>query len=447
VKVLHATGWYPPHSIGGTEVYLQGLVRELSHLGVSSSVIVPAQQGRAGSYLHDGVEVLTYSAPIPGRRARRLEDPGDDLESFEAALHRGFDIYHQHSWTRGCGAAHLRAARAAGLRTVMTVHTPNATCMSGSMMRNGRVQCEGRIDDRICSACWAVDRGAPAPAAAAMALIPRMVAGAATTLSTGQLPRPAARALTLMGARAHTASKAREFVSLVEDAEHLVAVCGWIEHALLANGAAPERLTLSRQGVDTDLVTELQSVVRHRSLTEDPIVFGLIGRWDAIKGCHVAIEAFRRLGPNFNSRLELHGTPQGEDGAAYLEQCRKAAAGDPRIFIGDAFTRAELPALLSRFDALLVPSQWMETGPLVVLEAQAARIWVIGSRMGGIAELVSDGETGNLVPHNDVAAWSNAMARFVRAPLSPEWRKPRTMADAADDMSTLYHKLLPRSNS
>ena len=60
------------------------------------------------------------------------------------------------------------------------------------------------------------------------------------------------------------------------------------------------------------------------------------------------------------------------------------------------------PAFLSRIDVLAVPSQWLETGPLVVLEAFAAGTPVIGSDLGGIRELVSDGRDGLLVPHDDV---------------------------------------------
>ena len=51
---------------------------------------------------------------------------------------------------------------------------------------------------------------------------------------------------------------------------------------------------------------------------------------------------------------------------------------------------------IRKYDALVVPSVWLETGPLVVLEAFAAGVPVIGSRLGGIAEMVRDGVDGLL---------------------------------------------------
>jgi glycosyltransferase involved in cell wall biosynthesis len=61
----------------------------------------------------------------------------------------------------------------------------------------------------------------------------------------------------------------------------------------------------------------------------------------------------------------------------------------------------------------LVPSIWAEPFGIVALEAMAAGRPVIASRIGGLADLVADGETGFLVPHGDVPALQGAMARLL----------------------------------
>ena len=61
-------------------------------------------------------------------------------------------------------------------------------------------------------------------------------------------------------------------------------------------------------------------------------------------------------------------------------------------------------------DLVAIPSQLLETGPLVVYEAFAAGVPVIGSRLGGIAELVTDGIDGLLVEADDPDAWSAAIS-------------------------------------
>ena len=66
-------------------------------------------------------------------------------------------------------------------------------------------------------------------------------------------------------------------------------------------------------------------------------------------------------------------------------------------------------ATLKNYDALVVPSQVMETSPLMVLEAFAAGISVIGSNLGGIKELVQDGVNGFLVEKPTPEAWAKTI--------------------------------------
>src|SRR5438552_17148600 len=85
------------------------------------------------------------------------------------------------------------------------------------------------------------------------------------------------------------------------------------------------------------------------------------------------------------------------------------AAGDPRIAIAPPLPRARVAATLAQASALAIPSLWLETGPLVALEAKAAGLPVIGSRLGGIAELVREPEDGVLLPPGDIGAWTAAI--------------------------------------
>lgn len=63
--------------------------------------------------------------------------------------------------------------------------------------------------------------------------------------------------------------------------------------------------------------------------------------------------------------------------------------------------------------ALVVPSEWFENCPMSVLEAMAAAKPVIGARMGGIPELVSDGETGFLFDAENVDQLRNCVDRLM----------------------------------
>jgi glycosyltransferase involved in cell wall biosynthesis len=104
-------------------------------------------------------------------------------------------------------------------------------------------------------------------------------------------------------------------------------------------------------------------------------------------------------------------------------------------------------SLLADYDALAVPSCWLETGPLVVLEAFAAGIPVLGSGLGGIAELIRHDVDGLLVETGSVVYWTATLCRVVSEPgllarLRAGVRLPRAMEEVAEDMLTVYREAM-----
>jgi glycosyltransferase involved in cell wall biosynthesis len=91
----------------------------------------------------------------------------------------------------------------------------------------------------------------------------------------------------------------------------------------------------------------------------------------------------------------------------------------------------------------MVPSTWLETGPLVVLEAFAAGVPVLGSDLGGIAEWVIDGVNGLLFKPADPSAWADGMTRYVMKPelrqiLKSKVVKPNGMDRVASAVAEEY---------
>ncbi len=81
----------------------------------------------------------------------------------------------------------------------------------------------------------------------------------------------------------------------------------------------------------------------------------------------------------------------------------------------------EIPALLAGATAMVLPSVrardgQMEGIPVALMEAMAAGVPVVATRLSGIPELISDGDTGLLVPERDPAALADAMERLAREP-------------------------------
>jgi glycosyltransferase involved in cell wall biosynthesis len=210
----------------------------------------------------------------------------------------------------------------------------------------------------------------------------------------------------------------------------------------LINGVAPEKVSVSRHGVAQQDEFCCNTPANDRSETTR---FAFVGRFDPTKGLHVIIDAFRELSSSAIS-LDVFGIAQSASNAAYACEMQDAAKNDRRIKFNPPLKREAVIERLREYDFLLVPSQWMETGPLVVLEAFAAGTPVIGYRVGGIAELVRDNVDGLLVDAEPSSLWGATLHkvaedRQLRLRLKAGVQSPRTTANVADEMASLYRSL------
>jgi glycosyltransferase involved in cell wall biosynthesis len=435
MNVIHGLAWYFPENVGGTEIYVSGLVRELPAYGIESRIAAAATGLQAADYVADGVPVHRYPfSDEADLAATRGERPYRNFDAFVAWLGRQpRGIYHQHSWTTSCGLRHIEAAKALGFKTVLTVHVPAYICLRGTMMEFGSEPCDGRVEAMRCAACWSQGRGLSRAAARVFSRVPRTVSVAAYRSDTEN------RLITALGSRELAATRQRQIASMAAATDRVVAVCNWLADALRKNGIAGDKLLVSRHGIDRSFVPPAKS----RSGGADKFRLGFLGRCDPVKGLPVLLDAVVRLPRDLPLELFVHAVANSEEERRLRDALRAKTAADPRIKFLPPVPHRELPAVLAEFDMLAVPSQWLETGPLVVLEAQACGVPVLGSNLGGIAELVTPGVDGELVAFSNTEAWTEAIRAAVAGEL-PCLRRPRmlrsvrTMADAAHDMASLY---------
>jgi glycosyltransferase involved in cell wall biosynthesis len=441
MRVLQATAWCRPFQMGGTEVYVEGLVDELNGRGISSTVIVPRGDNMPESYSHRSTEIQTYPVnEVPSIRELRRGEAHEGFESFLALLrqHRGA-IYHQHSWTRGCGLAHLRAAKAEGYRTVFTMHVPGPLCLRGTMQMFGREACDGRISGSRCASCWLQSSGLPSLPSNALSRLPAGMAKAAF-----RLPGALGSAL---GVRAAAERKKKDLLEMVSCADLVVAVCQWAYDALRLNGVAEEKLIVNRQGLSAAWIDSavLARATHDIDRSAQTLSLVYVGRLDPTKGVHIVVDAIRALPPTVPVTLTIHGHASGVEGQSYEVALKRSAKGDSRVRFGGPVGHDSLPDTMCKHDVLVVPSTWLETGPLVVLEGQAIGLHILGSNLGGIAELATDPVRATLVPPGNVEAWANAIRELASArALLREQMGPvcvRGMPMVAKEMAQIYQRL------
>ncbi|MDO5704826.1 MAG: glycosyltransferase family 4 protein, partial [Paracoccus sp. (in: a-proteobacteria)] len=124
-----------------------------------------------------------------------------------------------------------------------------------------------------------------------------------------------------------------------------------------------------------------------------------IGRMAGVKGAPLMIDALAALLPRHpDARLLMIG--DGPERPALESQARARGVDGAVIFTGTQ-TQDQVAAHLAGADLLALPS-FAEGVPVVLMEAMAAGLPVVSTRIAGIAELIDDGESGWLVPPGDL---------------------------------------------
>ena len=141
------------------------------------------------------------------------------------------------------------------------------------------------------------------------------------------------------------------------------------------------------------------------------IVIGTAGRLVELKGIEYLLSAFSALKQEFpNLRLEIAGSgPQREKLEALAAQ---SGLRDHVKFLGWI---DDISSILSRWDIFVMPS--LEEGfPIAALDAMAAGLPLIATRVGGVPELIEDGTTGWLVPPRDVESLTSRLRILLSDP-------------------------------
>jgi len=150
-----------------------------------------------------------------------------------------------------------------------------------------------------------------------------------------------------------------------------------------------------------------------------------------VKGITHLIDAFARMDTaGIDVHLEVVG--EGELRASLESQIAQDALAD-RIWLLGTRTQVQVVDALARADVFVLPSVVAPDGqregiPVSLMEAMAAGVPVVASRLSGIPELVVDGETGMLVEPGEAAALAGAIRRTLDDPESAQGRAERGRA-------------------
>jgi len=376
VRILMLAQFYPP-TIGGEEQHVRALSAELAARGHRVAVATLWHEGLPDFERDGAVRVYRIKGTVQrlhrlftdqGRRhAPPLPDPELTLALRRVVAVERPQIVHGHNWLVH---SFLPIKRQSGAKLVMTLHDFSMVCVQKNLLYRDTVLCSGPAL-RKCLRCAADHYGA------AKGLVTFAANRAAARFERGTVDKFLV-------------------VSQATATGNSLPACG-VPYEVI-----PNFLTDSDAAAAGDYAEYEPYLER---LPDEPYLL-FVGDLRRFKGIEVLYRAYALL--DDAPPLVIIGR-EAPDTPAYLPRNTRWLGGWPH----GAVLHAWGGALFG-----LAPSIGIETFGLVALEAMARGRPVIASKIGGLADIVVDGETGLLLPPGDVLALRDGMQRLLEdAPL------------------------------
>ena len=397
MKVLQVIHGYPPRYNAGSEIYTQTISRGLVRMGHEVNVFTREESQFQPEYSlrEEGDEgeprIRLHVVNMPRSRERYQHDIVDDhfeqvVETFNP------DVVHI-GHLNHLSVSIVQTAKRHGVPVVFTLHDFWLMCPRGQFMQYNLdgpepwAFCDGQDDRKCASRCYS-----------------RYLGGSPSDSEAD--------------IRYWTEWVHRRMSLIREVAGHVdlfIAPSRTVQQRFQADFGIPgDRVVYLDYGFDRERL-----VGRSRK-PEPNFAFGYIGTHRPAKGIHVLLDAFPFLrgGPVLRiwGRTVSETTPSLKERSARLpgEVARRIE------WMGEYGTSTIVQDVFDRIDALVVPSIWLENSPLVIHEAQQARVPVITSDLGGMAEYVHHERNGLLFKPRDARDLAEKMQRLVDDPASAQ---------------------------
>lgn len=440
MRIVQVVQGLPPESLGGTEMYVSHLSRELVRRGHEVRVFSRIADPRKDEYSVEEVSIEGLPVTRINNTFGPLDHFSQSYTNAEIARHFGtfLDAFSPHvvhfHHLMYLSTTCIQEATRRKIPVVMTLHDYWLICQRGRFLKPDLSLCPGQTDEG-CARCFAhlldgnlvpVYRRLKPMLSARSWLKDRLrhLYGTYVTFR-----RPSSQALEQIRRRmAHVQEVCREVALFLAPSQFL-------REQFLAFGIPANKITYVECGLPPQEI-----VVVERKQADAPLIFAYIGVLDAVKGVHLLVEAFQGI---TNAELRLYG---GEaDYAAYPDRQRflDQIARSPHIRLMGRYDNREIGRILSQVDVVVVPSIWYENAPLVIREAFLARKPVITADLGGMRESVQDEVTGLLFQPRQVEDLRRKINRFVADPdlvgrLAHNISPVKSIATNAQEIETEY---------
>lgn len=198
-----------------------------------------------------------------------------------------------------------------------------------------------------------------------------------------------------------------------ERIDRVIAPSSFMRSKLIEGGWPEGKVVALQNFADDAILARASGVAGDVTDRESPYLL-FFGRLSAEKGVDVLLRAFDAAAPSLPRDMRLIVVGNGPDAAEFRELAASLDSAS-RIEFAGYQTGDALQTYVERASLAIASSRCRENMPYSIVEAFAAGTPVVGTRIGGIPELVADGVTGFACDPGDVATMADAMVRGAEA--------------------------------
>ena len=439
LNIIFCLNHFMPGHIAGTEVYTAALAKSLQQKGHAVSVVIPNYKSEVlNTYQYE--EITVYQYPEPDKKDRLVimgKRAPEGIGAFKKLIKKlQPDIVHvqELAGSSGIGMYHLRTLNELGVKTVFTMHLAHYSCFCGTLMYKGKEHCNGMINIKKCTRC-ALNK-LPINTVTQEILYNVSMPLYMLNIDTGKLNTSAGTAFSYPFIIDKKRSALNELVSLCDK---IIVLTDWYKKVLLQNGIAENKLELVKQA----LPYKISNPKSDNAIEAKTIRLVFIGRIDPLKGLHLLLEAMQDLQEE-KIYLDIFGSITDEN---YYNEWKQNSSEKKNICWKGLLPQKDVVSTIQQYHALVLPSVFSEMSPLVIQEAFAAGVPVIGSDVAGIAEQIKHNYNGLLFEFNDAASLKNTILSLIKNPLLVSDLKgnityPAAFETVADQMEEIYADVL-----
>jgi glycosyltransferase involved in cell wall biosynthesis len=423
MRIVYVTQGYPPERVGGVEVYLKGLAREMS----KSHEVHIFSRGVKSGMRHGEV----YETDEAGVHITRVYVDLRQVSEFRDVYMRAWveGLFHEYlmrlepdlvhiQHLGGLSLGMIRTARDLDLPVVMTLSDHQPHCPLGQRIRGDKRVCK-KINLDECLEC-----------------VKPQCAG---------LPGRSAKLVAYLMGKAHGKDLLR---GMHEDISgHFEEVARFImpseshRRIMIEVGVPGDRSEVQPYGLDLSAFEE----VPPRPSGEPVRKFAYLGTLIPSKGVEDVIRAFKKM-KTPGCSLHVYGEAVPYHGMVDYDKRLAELARSADVSFYGAYQPEDLPRVLSRIDAVVMPSRWYESYGITIREAFRAGRPVIVSDIGAFSEAVEDTVNGLKFPPGDVFALADAMDRLASDPglaerLAAQGGPIESLPDHAKKLLEIYSEL------